>query len=247
LTQDRARGSFQRMESPKPSLHALAEREGVILELERARASIPPAIAKADARSSAASDAAAQVRAELDAVDKQRRAREAETQDIAAKRDKLQGQSAVVKTNKEYTTLMHEIDSHQKRIAEIEDEILVAMESTERLGDEARRADATARQVVQEVGKETDELRTRLAEIERKLAGAVEDRLKILGALGTSTQKLYERAVKARGAGIARIEQGTCSGCHRSVPPEVINRVTAGEVHICVSCQRIFVLAEARP
>ena len=233
------------MES-KPSLHALAEREGVILELERARAAIPPAIALAEARSKAATEAAAAVHAELDAVDKQRRAREAETQDIAAKRDKLHGQSAVVKTNKEYTTLLHEIDMHQKRIAEIEDEILVAMESVERLGDDARTADLSARQVAGEVKQQTDELRARLAEVERKLAAAIEDRLKILAELGSAVQKLYERAVKARGAGIARIEQGTCSGCHRTVPPEQINRVTAGEVHICVSCQRIFVPAEPR-
>ncbi len=234
------------MDAPKPSLHALAEREGVILELERQRASIPQAIAQAEARAKAASDAAAQQRAELDSVEKQRRAHEAAVQDTAAKRDKLHGQSAVVKTNKEYTTLLQEIDAHQKRIAEIEDEILVAMESAERIAEDARRADAQARQVTQEVGKETDELRGRLAEVERRLAAAVDDRLQILDALGVNTKKLYERAVKARGSGIARIEQATCSGCHRSVPPEVVNRVTAGEVHICVSCQRIFVIAEAR-
>jgi hypothetical protein len=234
------------MEAPKPSLHALAEREGVILELERARAAIPQAIAQAEARATAARDASAKLRAELDSVDKQRRAREAEAQDIAAKRDKLQGQSAVVKTNKEYTTLMHEIDAHTKRIAEIEDEILAAMESAERVGEEVRGADATARQVGQEVDKETDELRARLAEVERKLAAAVDERMQILGVLGAQVQSLYTRAVKARGSGIARIEQRTCSGCHRAVPPEVVNRVTAGEVHICVSCQRIFVLGDAR-
>lgn len=235
------------MEAPKSSLHALAECEGVILELERARAAIPQAIASAEARSTAASDEAAKQRGALDTVDKQRRARETEAQDVAAKRDKLQGQSAVVKTNKEYTTLLHEIDAHNKRIAEIEDEILVAMESAESIGDDVRRADATARQVAQDVGKETDELRARLAEVERRLASAVADRMNILAELGSNVEKLYTRAVKARGSGISRIEQSTCSGCHRSVPPEVINRVTAGEVHICVSCQRIFVLGDARP
>lgn len=234
------------MDTPKPSLHALAEREGVILELERARAAIPLAIAQAEARGNAATEAAAKLRADLDANDKQRRAREAEAQDIGAKRDKLHAQSAVVKTNKEYTALLHEIDSHQKRIAEIEDEILGHMETAESVGDEARRAEAFARQVTQEVGKETDELRAKLAEVERQLAGAVDDRMKILSVLGQKTESLYLRAVKARGSGIARIERANCSGCHRAVPPEVVNRVTAGEVHICVSCQRIFVLADPR-
>ena len=235
------------MEAAKASLHALAEREGVILELERARAAIPQAIGFAEARAAAAADEAAKQRASLDAIDKQRRTRESEAQDIAAKRDKLQGQSALVKTNKEYTTLLHEIDAHGKRIAEIEDEILVAMESAESVGEEVQRAEASARQVAQEVAKETDELRARLTEVERKLASAVDDRLQILTVLGAQVHTLYTRAVKARGSGIARIEQRTCSGCHRAVPPEVVNRVTAGEVHICVSCQRIFVLGDVRP
>jgi len=235
------------MEGAKTSLHALAQREGVILELERARAAIPLAIAQAEARAQAARDAAAQKRGELDGIDKTRRAREAEAQDVAAKRDKLQGQSAVVKTNKEYTTLLAEIDAHQKRIAQIEDDILSAMESAEGGAEDVRLADAASRQVAQEVGKETDELRARLAEVERQLAAAVAERLQILGVLGPQVQSLYQRAVKARGNGIARIERATCSGCHRSVPPEVVNRVTAGEVHICASCQRIFVLGDAQP
>jgi len=234
------------MDAAKPSLQALAEREGVILELERARAAIPVAIGRAEARSAAASDAAAKLRAELEAAEKLRRTREAETQDVAAKRDKLHAQSAVVKTNKEYTALLHEIDAHQKRIGEIEDDILTAMEKIETIGAELRGSEAAARQVGQEVGKETDELRARLAEVERKLAGALEDRTQILTALGGNVPALYNRAVKARGNGIARIEDATCAGCHRTVPPEVINRVMAGEVHICASCQRIFIAPASR-
>src|SRR5215831_2944733 len=111
--------AFRAMESAKTGLHALAEREGVILELERARTAIPQAIAQAEARAQAARDAAAQRRTDLDTIDKSRRTREAEAQDVAAKRDKLHGQSAVVKTNKEYTTLLQEIDAHTRRIAEI--------------------------------------------------------------------------------------------------------------------------------
>src|SRR5882672_1495487 len=147
LTPDGARGSFPAMDAGKPSLHALAELEGVILELDRQRTALPQAIAAGDARANAAKDAAAQLHAELEATDKQRRARESGAQDEAAKRDKLQAQSAVVKTNKEYTTLLHEIDAQQKRIGEIEDDILVAMEKIDSVGGELRGAETGARQV----------------------------------------------------------------------------------------------------
>jgi hypothetical protein len=231
-------------DAPKPSLTLLAARESAILELERQRARIPEEIARADARAAAARATAAELRAKVEAADKQRRNGEAQAQDLAAKRDKFHAQSAVVKTNKEYTTLLHEIETHNQQIAKIEDEILVAMEASESHGVELRGADAVAKQVDQEVKKETDELRARLAEVERRLAAGVEERLQLLAALGPQVQALYTRVTKQRSSGIAWLEQSSCSGCHHAVPPEVINRVRAGEVHACASCQRIFVLRE---
>jgi len=234
------------MEASKPGLLQLAETEAVVLELERERARLPQAIAAAEARAAAAREAASQGRTRLETAEKERRAHESEVQDLGVKRGKFQAQSAVVKTNKEYTTLLHEIETHSKRIAEIEDAILVAMETIETATDESKRADATARQTDQEVSKETEELRAQLADVEKRLAVRVEERRVLLAGLGPRVEALYTRVMKTRGNGIARIEHDGCSACHRSLPPEVMNRVRAGEVHACASCHCILVPGEAR-
>ena len=233
------------MEASNPSLSKLAETEAAVLALERERVRLPQAIAESEARAAAARDAAAQARARLDTAEKERRAHEAEVQDLSVKRGKFQAQSAVVKTNKEYTTLLHEIETHSTRIAEIEDSILVAMETIEGASEVVKSADASARQTDQEVSKEIAELRAQLADVEKRYAVRVEERGVLLVALGPRVEALYSRVLKTRSNGIARIEHGGCSACHRTLPPEVMNRVKAGEVHACSSCHCILVPAAA--
>jgi hypothetical protein len=229
------------MEAAKPSLLLLADTEAAVLALERERARIPQAIAEAEARAAAAQASVKEVRDQLDAAEKQRRAHEAAVQDLTVKRDKLHGQSAVVKTNKEYTTLLHEIEAHSKKIGECEDAILVAMEAIENATATLKQSEAHARSVQQEVKKATDELSAELAAVEERLAARVAERKALLAALGPHVEALYAHVLKTKKNGIARIEQGSCSGCHRALPPEVMNRVQAGEVHACGSCHRILV------
>ncbi len=233
------------MEASNPSLLQLAETEAAVLALDRERVRLPQAIAAAEARSTAAREIAAQVRARLETADKERRAHEAQVQDQTAKRSKFQAQSAVVKTNKEYTTLLHEIETHSARIAELEDAILLVMETIETASDELKQVDATARQTAQEVAKETEELRSQLTVVEKQLALRVDERNALLVALGPRVEALYSRVMKTRSNGIARIEHDGCSACHRTLPPEVMNRVGAGEVHACASCHCILVPGEA--
>ncbi len=233
------------MDASNPSLSQLAEAESAILALERERARLPQAIAAAEARAAAARDSAAQVRARLETAEKDRRTHEAEAQDLGARRSKFQAQSAVVKTNKEYTTLLHEIETHTQRIAEIEDAILLAMESVEGATEELKHAEAVASQTDRESSKEIEELRVQLAEVEKQLTQRVEERGALLVGLGPRVEALYSRVLKTRANGIARIEHGGCSACHRTLPPEVMNRVVAGEVHACASCHCILVPGEA--
>lgn len=233
------------MEASNPSLSKLAETEAAVLALERERVRLPQAIAASEARAAAARDSAAEARARLETAEKERRTHESEVQDLSVKRGKFQAQSAVVKTNKEYTTLLHEIETHSTRIAEIEDAILVAMEAIESASEAVKSADASARQTGQEVDKEIAELRAQLADVEKRYAVRVEERSALLAALGPKVEALYSRVLKTRSNGIARIEHGGCSACHRTLPPEVMNRVKAGEVHACSSCHCILVPAAA--
>ena len=64
----------------------------------------------------------------LDGLAKDRKRLELEVQDFEAKRSKYKGQLGEVKTNKEYTALLHEIENVEREIRSREDQILEAME-----------------------------------------------------------------------------------------------------------------------
>jgi predicted nucleic acid-binding Zn-ribbon protein len=106
-----------------------------------------------------------------------------------------------------------------------------------------RRAEESegARAVEQEAKKAADELRAELTTVEVQLAARVDERKAVLAALGPHVEGLYAHVLKTKRNGIARIEHSSCSGCHRALPPEVMNRVKAGEVHACGACHRILV------
>ncbi|MEO6402674.1 MAG: hypothetical protein ABIP62_11760, partial [Vicinamibacteria bacterium] len=73
----------------------------------------------------AALDAA---KAAMDGLAKDRKRFELEVQDYEAKRTKYKNQLGEVKTNKEYTALLHEIETMDREVRSREDQILEAME-----------------------------------------------------------------------------------------------------------------------
>src|SRR3970040_1834353 len=68
--------------------------------------------------------------AELAAVPRQH---EGAVQDREARRSRYKGQLMEVKTNKEYTAMLHEIEGVEREIRSREDQILAEMESAETL------------------------------------------------------------------------------------------------------------------
>ena len=63
-------------------------------------------------------------------------------QDLETKRSKYKGQLMEVKTNKEYTAMLHEIEAVEREIRAREDQILAEMEQAEALAAEVKREEA---------------------------------------------------------------------------------------------------------
>ena len=72
-------------------------------------------------------------KARLDAAKKDQRTREKDLEVVQAKRSKTEGRLYEVKTNKEYSAVLAEIEEIKQEKGRVEEEILVLMESQERL------------------------------------------------------------------------------------------------------------------
>ena len=111
-------------------------------EVPRLREALEARVAGDRARLDAAREA-------LEASQKLRKENETAVQDLEGKRSKYKGQLMEVKTNREYTAMLHEIEGVEREIREREDQILEAYPYLER--DDIRAALAYAAWRAQEV------------------------------------------------------------------------------------------------
>jgi predicted nucleic acid-binding Zn-ribbon protein len=227
----------------KDALEALGACDGALTSLRREEKQLPATIADLEARIQATELAITDEQQRIESAERRRRELESALQDCEARRDRYQSQSALVKTNVEYTALLHEIELTTQRIGQIEEEILVSLERGETLEGEVAEAVEKQAGALRALEQDLGERRIRLGEVERELVMQEEERSRVLEEIDPQVRSHYERVCKARSNGVARIRGRTCDACNRDVPLEIVNRVRAGEFQACGACQRIL-LAE---
>jgi len=153
--------------APRPLMNADLEKlirlhhaETEARRLEAELAQVPRARQELDARLAGERQRLDAAKADLDATTKARRAHEAVVQDLETKRSKYKGQLMDVKTNKEYTAMLHEIEGVERDIRAREDQILEEMERMEALALEVKREEAAFKAVEDEAKVERRTLET---------------------------------------------------------------------------------------
>jgi predicted nucleic acid-binding Zn-ribbon protein len=180
-------------------------------------------------------------------LQKRRRAFEGEVDLLRTKLSRLKDQLMAVKTNKEYTAMLHEIQGVEGQIRGEEDKILDAMEEAEQLERELKVADG--------------ELKGRESELQdgiRKLEGTIPVRESEVAKLLTEKSVMEERvaadllsryrqiADSRRGIALAEARDELCSACHVRIRPQVYaNLRTTENIFYCDSCNRILFLRES--
>ncbi len=168
-------------------------------------------------------------------------------QEIAESEEVLRRSRAkmnTVQSQRELTALNKELDANRKT-ASIRSEELKKLEA----GLEEARAAYNQRK--QERDELADECAKLEAEKQKEIAeqeaqGAANTALveRLRQSLDKALLARFDRIAKARdGQAVANINpHGTCSACNIALPPQVFNRIQAGEtVEYCSNCQRILI------
>ena len=217
--------------------HAEAESrrlEGELAQVPRVRQELDSRLAAERARLDAA-------KAALDAATKGRKAHEAAVQDLETKRSKYKGQLMDVKTNKEYTAMLHEIEGVERDVRAREDQILEEMERMESLAQEVKREEAEWKLVEAEAKKERAEVDAREARLQGEARAAATERDAALASVPEDVRARYERVARLRGTGVAEAKDGRCETCHVKLRIQVWVEVRKNESLIeCDSCSRIL-------
>jgi predicted nucleic acid-binding Zn-ribbon protein len=205
------------------------------LELERAR----QLLAEEQAKTSAAE-------ARLNASQVQRKEKELELSTAEATVKKMHMQLFQIKTNKEYTAKITEIENIKADQSLVEEKILELYEE----GDGIKTEIEKEKQVVAEEEKkylgEKARIDASIKELEDRIRVFKAQRQQIVPGIEKSSLTRYERILANKeGLAIVPVRDDSCGGCHMHLPPQVINEIKMHDHLVyCETCARIIYLEE---
>ncbi|MFQ5898617.1 MAG: zinc ribbon domain-containing protein [Candidatus Methylomirabilia bacterium] len=181
------------------------------------------------------------LKAKIDATRKEIHLKEKDLEFSAAKRAKAEARLYEVKTNKEYSAVLTEIEEIKQEKSRIEEQVLALMERQERLAGEIREAEAR-RQSHEAKGKiEEAEIEKRLVALQADLALLRSDRSDLARQLPIELLASYEKVLRHRThlAVVPALAGGICGGCRMSLTPQTFQELKQqATLHICESCGR---------
>jgi len=156
--------------------------------------------------------------------------------------DKSKEKLRAVKNNKEYQSLLKEIEDLKKQSSSMEDNMLECLEQTEKL-EAAINESATEFQSIKEhiqyekedVGKAAEKGKLELETLNTEWE-------QVSAAVAPEILKTFEKTRQlVGGVTIAPVINAVCQGCHMNIPPQLYNDIQRFDsLKYCPSCQRII-------
>lgn len=172
----------------------------------------------------------------------ERKQLEIELNDTQQSSEKYKQDLMRVRNEKEYVTVLREIDSAKKHISAVETQILKRMEENEQLEADLKVYTPDIERKRAEVDRQLAELAGEHEEGERRIAALTGRRNALAAAIPQSLLSVYERVARLRrGQALAEVRDGTCTACKMRVRPKVFSDVRKGDQLIaCDNCSRIL-------
>jgi len=156
--------------------------------------------------------------------------------------EKSKGRLSSVKTNKEYQSLLKEIEDLTLINSDLEDRMLACLEQidmvAERVKDNTKQVNAFKVQVDQDkdaIRQEAEKAREKLEKLEKEWQ-------RVFDTVEPEFMTKFDRVRKQVGNyTIARVVKAVCEGCNTNIPPQMFNELQrCEELLFCPHCQRII-------
>jgi predicted nucleic acid-binding Zn-ribbon protein len=198
-----------------------------------------------DARLQQVRDQVAGVKARLAEAQEKRRADEKEVSTVQTRLAKYKDQLLEVKTNREYTAMLHEIEAAQNDIKTREDRILEIMMESDELSAELKKSEAELKATEKDVAAERSTLEKEVVQLEAEMNTVAAARAALVAQIDRAALAIFETTAKGRkGVAVAEARNGLCTICHVRLRPQIFNEVRKNESIIqCDSCRRILYFA----
>lgn len=187
-------------------------------------------------------------KANIEDMTKERRALEEAVEDNAVKVTRYKTQLMEVKTNKEYTAMLHEIDHVEKDTDEKEERLLILMDELDQREDENTQYLEQSTREKQALNTEQSRLEVLIKELQAETEKLQAEKPKLLLEVNPQIKKRYDRLLAKLGDfAVTHVDGDTCHGCFTRIPPQVLVEVRRNDQLItCEACGRMLVYYDAQ-
>ena len=147
-----------------------------------------------------------------------------------------------VQTNREYQSLLKEIEDGKKSIKEKEEEIVRIMEVSEANAKIMAEQESLIKDEQKEMAEKKAKVHKHAEQVEGKKAKIVVKRDAKAKNVNTSALRKYDMLrTRRNGKAVVGVVNGVCQGCFMSIPPQHFNNILKGDRMLnCPTCQRIL-------
>jgi hypothetical protein len=233
------------MSNFQEQINILVEVQGVELEIHQADRLVNALSDEAAALDQAVAEREAMVSSEKAALDGLRKAYrdlESEAKVNAEMIVKSNEKLRAVKTNKEYQSILKEIDEIRKKNSGIEDRMLEQLETIESAEASVKSKEAELAGFVQSY-REKKETFAAKEKRERQSVEALNEKKARISANADPQiiTVLDDVKKKVRGLAVVPVQQAICMGCHMNIPAQLFNELQRfDELRFCPHCHRII-------
>lgn len=171
-----------------------------------------------------------------------RRALEKDVAGVDARLARFDDHKAAVKTNQEYTALLHEISTAKAEKEQLEDRILGLLEAADGLAAALKAAEGALAETRKTSDAARSALKTERTALDAEVARLTAERTEQAKTVDVRARATYDQLLKGRrGQAVAEMRDGHCTACHVRLRPTVEQQVRRNDALVqCDSCQRLL-------
>lgn len=178
----------------------------------------------------------------LEELKKEYRSEEMEVKRIEDGISRSEAKLRSVKTNKEYQSMLKEMEDSKHKISDIQDIMLTLLDRIEAGEKEVAGLSSDVAVVQSEVNEKKAEILSHSEALRQKRNDLLSERESIWRDLPPKLQTMYARAIQqGRGIGVSAVIDAVCQSCRMNIPPQqYIELIRLDSMKLCPNCQRII-------
>ncbi len=223
-------------------LTALQKLDDRLRSLRREQQALPLQLEASEHAHHEACEELKSVQVEIDHNERRQHDLDLELQSTQDSLHKIQRKLREVKTNKEYSAVLTEIDTGKQQMGCMEDQLLQLMEQAEQKRQAKRLQEQSVQAAHDVLQEQRHAVKQALEVLNQEILAEREKRRQTAVGLDAELLEIYERlADQNDGSVVVHLNDGVCGGCHLKVQPQLVSEIRLQEsLNTCPHCRLIL-------